>query len=72
MYFGKCLAGASGCCGCGKNDHKVRNFPTLGDKGRESKKAPPNGMDVSEQKNILFYFLQANKKTNPIEGVGNL
>ncbi|WMV33180.1 hypothetical protein MTR67_026565, partial [Solanum verrucosum] len=35
-HYGKCLAGTNGCYGCGKNDHQVKDCPTLMDKGRVS------------------------------------
>ncbi|KAK4708613.1 hypothetical protein R3W88_029538 [Solanum pinnatisectum] len=52
-HFGKCLAGTSGCYGCGKNDHQVRNFPTLTAKGREAKQASLNGPDLDAPKKNL-------------------
>ncbi|WP_353805586.1 hypothetical protein, partial [Acinetobacter baumannii] len=36
-YFEKCLAGTSGCFGCGNNDHKVRYRPTIATRGRDVK-----------------------------------
>lgn len=33
------LAGTSGCYGCGKNDHKVRDCPSIAVRGTEAKKA---------------------------------
>ena len=39
-HFGKCLSGTSGCYGCGKNDHKVRDCPNIVAKGRNARQAP--------------------------------
>ena len=35
--YGKCLAGTSGCFGCVKDDHKVRDYPTIAPRRREAK-----------------------------------
>ena len=40
-HFGKCLACTSGCFGCEKDDHKVRDFPTTAARGREAKQVLP-------------------------------
>ncbi|TMW91468.1 hypothetical protein EJD97_014305 [Solanum chilense] len=40
---GKCLDSTSGCYGCGKNDHKVRDYPTIAAGGKEAKKALSEG-----------------------------
>ena len=37
----KCLAGTSGCFGCGKGDHKVRDCPIIASRGRKSKQIAP-------------------------------
>uniref|UniRef100_M1D9S3 Gag-pol polyprotein n=1 Tax=Solanum tuberosum TaxID=4113 RepID=M1D9S3_SOLTU len=70
----KCLAGTSGCYGCGKNDHQVKDFPTLTARGREAKQASLNGPDLDAPKRNRFYMLQANKDkgANPDEGTGKL
>ncbi|XP_015078428.1 uncharacterized protein LOC107022283 [Solanum pennellii] len=41
-HFGKFLSGSRGCYGCGNNDHKVRDCPTIVARGRYVKKAPYN------------------------------
>ncbi|XP_049368005.1 uncharacterized protein LOC125832861 [Solanum verrucosum] len=73
-YFGKCLAGTSGCYGCGKNDHQVKYCPTLTARGREAKQASLNGPNLDAPKKNRFYVLQANKDkgANPDEGTGKL
>uniref|UniRef100_M1DHA6 Gag-pol polyprotein n=1 Tax=Solanum tuberosum TaxID=4113 RepID=M1DHA6_SOLTU len=58
-HYGKYLAGTSGCYGCVKNDHQVRNSPTLTAKGREDKQVSLNGLDLDAPKKIRFYVLQA-------------
>ena len=40
--FGKVLASISGCYGYGKNDHKVRDCPTISKKGKDVKQSPYN------------------------------
>ena len=47
-YFGKCLADTSGCYGCGNNNHKVRDCPIIGARGRDAHKAPYSDPDVGE------------------------
>uniref|UniRef100_M1DEF3 Gag-pol polyprotein n=1 Tax=Solanum tuberosum TaxID=4113 RepID=M1DEF3_SOLTU len=54
-HFGKCLSGTSGCYGCGKNDHKVRDCPNIVVKGRNAKQAPYNGPSVDGQVRNRFY-----------------
>ena len=36
-HFGKCLASTGSCFGCGKDGHKVRDFPTIAARGKEAK-----------------------------------
>uniref|UniRef100_M1DYX3 Gag-pol polyprotein n=1 Tax=Solanum tuberosum TaxID=4113 RepID=M1DYX3_SOLTU len=71
-HHGKCLVGTSGCYGCGKSDHQVRNCPTLTARGREAKQASLNGPNLDAPKRNHFYALQANKEkgANPDEGTG--
>ncbi|XP_049414705.1 uncharacterized protein LOC125877459 [Solanum stenotomum] len=69
-HFGKCLSGTSGCYGCGKNDHKVRDCPNNVSKGRNARQAPYSGPSVDGQSRNRFYALQANKEANPDEGAG--
>ncbi|XP_049405170.1 uncharacterized protein LOC125868583 [Solanum stenotomum] len=67
-HFGKCLSGTSGCYGCGKNDHKVRDCPYNVSKGRNARQTPYSGPSVDGQARNRFYALQANKEANPDEG----
>ena len=43
--------------GCGKDDHKVSDCPTIAIRGREVKKAPVNSPDVGAPKMNRFYHL---------------
>uniref|UniRef100_M1DMI3 Gag-pol polyprotein n=1 Tax=Solanum tuberosum TaxID=4113 RepID=M1DMI3_SOLTU len=58
-HYGKCLAGTNGCYGCRKNDHQVRDFPTLATKGRGAKQASLCGPYLEAPKKNCFYVLQA-------------
>ncbi|KAK4717963.1 hypothetical protein R3W88_016301 [Solanum pinnatisectum] len=71
-HHGKCLADTSGCYGCGKHDHQVRNCPTYTAWGREAKQASYVGADPNALKKNRFYALEANKDkgANPEEGTG--
>ncbi|XP_049364272.1 uncharacterized protein LOC125829037 [Solanum verrucosum] len=69
-HFGKCLSSTSGCYGCWKNDHKVRNCPNIVAKGRNARQAPYSGPSVDGQARNRFYAIQANKEANPDGGAG--
>ncbi|XP_049357116.1 uncharacterized protein LOC125821792 [Solanum verrucosum] len=72
-HHGKCLASTSGCSSCGKNDHQVRNFPTLTARGKEAKQASYVVLDHNAPKKNRLYALQASKDkgANPDKGTGN-
>lgn len=55
--FRKCLTGTSRCDGCGNNDHKVRDSPTIATIRRDLKQAPYIGTIVCEQKKNHSYVL---------------
>ena len=55
-YFGKCLACTSGFYGCGKDAHKVRDFPTITSKVRKAKKIPYGGLNVGEPNKIVSIY----------------
>ncbi|XP_049406256.1 uncharacterized protein LOC125869899 [Solanum stenotomum] len=69
-HYGKCLAGTNGCYGCGKNDHKVKDCPTLTARGREAKQASKDGTVPIPPNYGRFYALQASKdkEANPNKG----
>ncbi|XP_049406161.1 uncharacterized protein LOC125869764 [Solanum stenotomum] len=69
-HFGKCLSGTSGCYGCGKNDHKVRDCPNIVAKGRNNRKAHYSDLSVDGKARNRFYALQVNKGANRDEGAG--
>ena len=71
-HYGKCLAGTNGCYGCGKNDHKVKDCPTLTARGREAKQTSKDGTVPIPPNYGRFYALQASKdkEANPNEGAG--
>uniref|UniRef100_M1DN22 CCHC-type domain-containing protein n=1 Tax=Solanum tuberosum TaxID=4113 RepID=M1DN22_SOLTU len=56
-----CLTGTSGCYGCGKSDHQVRNCPTLTAKGREAKQASYVRPDLDAPNKNRFYRLLGNR-----------
>ena len=58
IHYGNCLARTSGLCGCGKDDHKVRYFPTISFRGRESKEVDPNVSKDDAQNKKGFYALR--------------
>lgn len=66
----KCLFDTNGCYGCGKNDQKVRDCPTLVAWGRESKQVTHDGPNLDDQKKNFFYVLHAKKEANTNECVG--
>ncbi|XP_049352803.1 uncharacterized protein LOC125817312 [Solanum verrucosum] len=63
--LGKCLVDTDECFGCGKKGHKMRDWPTLSAKGKETNQAPHGGPDPNAPKRNHFYVLQSNKKSNP-------
>ncbi|XP_049391309.1 uncharacterized protein LOC125855610 [Solanum stenotomum] len=71
-HFGKCLDSMSGCYGCGKNDHKVRDCPTLTARGRNAKQASIDVPNLDASKWNRSYALLANQEANPDEGAGKL
>ncbi|XP_049381560.1 uncharacterized protein LOC125846232 [Solanum stenotomum] len=57
-HEGKCLVGTNGCFSCGKNGHKMTDFPKLTAKGREGKQANPSDLRSNAPKKKRFYALQ--------------
>ncbi|XP_015084123.1 uncharacterized protein LOC107027476 [Solanum pennellii] len=58
-HCGKSLAGTSGCFGCWKDDHQVRDCPTISARGRKAKKVPANVSDSGAPRRNHFYALRA-------------
>ena len=65
-HYGKCLAGTSGCFGCGKNYHKVRDCSTIEARGREGKQVGPNVPKHDALYKRCFYALRT-KRAKPDE-----
>ena len=57
-YLGR-STGTGGCFGCGKDDHKVGDCPTIMARGRYAKQVPPNDLDGGAPKRNHFYVLPA-------------
>ena len=56
-HYRKSLAGTSDCYGCGKDDHKVRDCPTIAPRGREGKQVSPNVPQNDGPNKRRFYAL---------------
>ena len=56
-HFEKCLAGTSGSLGCRKDNHNLRDFPTIAARGREAKQVPSNVPEGGAPKRNRFYAL---------------
>lgn len=67
--FGKCLEATSGCYGCGNNDRKVRDSPTL---QLEEERPNKHGPNLDDEKKDHFNVLQASNQANSDEGVDKL
>ena len=39
QHLGNCLARTYGCCGCGFMVHKIRDFPSIKERGKEFNEA---------------------------------
>ena len=56
-HYGKYLASTGCCYGCGKGGHKVRDCPTIAERGREANKDPPSvpeGGDPKRKRSMFF------------------
>ena len=56
--YGKFLAGTSGCFGFRKDDHKLRDCPSIASIGSESKKVAPNVPKDDVQVTKILYALR--------------
>ena len=61
QHLDKCIVGKDGYFGCGNRGRKMRDYPILKAKGKETNKAPQEGPDSNTQMKNHFYMLQANK-----------
>ena len=57
-HYGKCLAGTSGCYGCGKDDHNVKDCSTIEYRGREGKQVATNVPKDDDPNKRRFYALR--------------
>ena len=60
----------NGCFGYGKDNHKVRDCPTIAARGIEAKKAHSKGVVPIPSNHGRFYHLQ--DKSNMHEGISKL
>ena len=59
-HFWKCLPSTSGCFAFEKEDHKVRDFPTIASRRTKSNQVPPNVPYGGAPKGkARFYDIQA-------------
>ncbi|TMX04920.1 hypothetical protein EJD97_003882 [Solanum chilense] len=70
-HYGKCLDGNSGFYGCGKDDHKVMDRPTIAARGREGKQVARNlPKDDSPNKRRFCAVLTIGANPNEDDGDG--
>uniref|UniRef100_M1DCP0 Gag-pol polyprotein n=1 Tax=Solanum tuberosum TaxID=4113 RepID=M1DCP0_SOLTU len=71
-HHGKCLVDTDGCYGCGKSDHKVKHFPTLTAKRRETKQDSLKDLVPIPPNYGHFYAFRSreDKGVSPYEGTG--
>ncbi|XP_069147184.1 uncharacterized protein [Solanum lycopersicum] len=55
-YYGNCFIGTNNCFGCGKNGHKVRDFPNV--KGQDKDSGQVSGSNMDPPKKNHFYALR--------------
>ncbi len=53
-YNGDLLKGTDNCIGCGKSEHKVRDFPNVRGQEKGSGHAQASGSNESQKKNRLY------------------
>ncbi|KAK4713797.1 hypothetical protein R3W88_019704 [Solanum pinnatisectum] len=67
QHVGKCLVGTDGCFGCGKKGHKMIDYPTLMEKGREAEKSSLSDSDPNAPKYGCFYALWSKEENEPFQ-----
>ena len=58
-HYGDCLLGTVSCFGCGKEGHKVKNFPMISSRGREGKQVTPSVPKDDDPTKRHFYEVQS-------------
>ena len=56
-HYGECLLGNGSWFGCGKEGHKVRDFPMIASRGREGKQVSPSVPKDDASTKRRFYAL---------------
>ncbi|XP_015072489.1 uncharacterized protein LOC107016572 [Solanum pennellii] len=58
-HYGKCLVGTGSCFGCGKDGHKVRDYPSVSTIGKDGKKDPPSASKFDVPRRNRFNSLRS-------------
>lgn len=61
QHLGMFLGCINGSFGCGNFVHKMRYFPTITTKWKDTNQAPHDALDSNSPKKNRFHVLQANK-----------
>lgn len=57
-HYGQCLMGTRSLFVCGKDEHKVRDCPTISSREREGRKVPPSFAGGDARNKNHFYALR--------------
>ena len=58
-HYGECLLGNGSWFGCGKEGHKVRDFPMIASRGREGKQVSPSVPKDDASTKRRFYAIRS-------------